>query len=281
MKIENKYFVNWSIVIAIILFICNFSIGLSAGEATAETTGMDTLHKLMSSYYFQSEYDDDFSMQYIPNNSKAEYVETEVQYMDNQVKFNGLEPIKINELLSNEAKLEINYRMVRYNTSRDSITIPISDTFYMGEIPLNLTNDEIYWKLSNKNGSWGVGTSFIGNQQVIEDILPKCIAGIVGTNTIRLNNKGIIKGTISLCGKDGQAINFNQIRLDKLKLPNKLLEEITANGVETSKLQIVANYAFTIPMESDLEFDTNYKNAKSIKRMDNKITLQINTTVNH
>lgn len=279
MKIENKYYINWSILIAIILFTGSFCIGLSAGDATAETTEMDTLHKIMSSYVFQSEYDNDFQIRLIHNNGETEQIDTEVFYTNNQVKLKGLEPIKVTQLLTDKTRLEMKYRMVRMNSKIIFDTIPISDTFYIGEIPLYLTNEEIYWKITNKNGSWGVGTSFISNPKAIEDILPNSIGGIVGTNTVCLNEKGILEGTISLNAKDGQAIQLNDISLDKLNLPKMLLNEVKANGVQSSNLQIVANYEFSIPLQDDLDLDNN--NKKFIKRMDNKITLQMNTIVNH
>ncbi len=274
----NNRFQNW-----LILFIIGFSInGLCAGYAETvgnsaaadknmpalEDTGISHLPSA-EGFIFSAEYEDDFKIKLIDNslndNKEAEpfrnkdtvnRLDAFLEYKDRTLSISGVEAFDMSGFLSGKTSLAIDYRMID-GRQQNGLHKMEAGTYDLGNIPLFLTMEEPYWRLSNKNGVLGIGIPDIGIPDEIYELLPENIGGLYGYNTIASYDKGVVKGTIVI----RQIIPYNseiqEISLSCLGLSDELNRKIIVNQEGTSILEIMADYYFCIPFGLNTETSKN------------------------
>jgi hypothetical protein len=291
-----------------ILWISNFNTGFAEGRSLIDKEDLKLIMTSFQGLKFQSELESDFQLKLVHNNQKVEYLEAQVDYTDNLLKVTGLEAVNLEELLTGEAKLQIDYRMGFSNQydnkgplgkaesnsgdtepNLNKINNETTDTFHLGKIQFHRSMDEIFWRISNKNGSWGMGIRDISLPDIIRKILPEYINGLIGDNNITSISKEAIHGTITIYTDYPQARELSNITLDNFDLPKEIINKIIANGEKSSKLEVVANYNFYVPLYplQAGQFRTLNlspvitKPSKHSFEMDNQISFRFITTINH
>lgn len=269
------------LILTIALSVCSPSISTARQQDTKTPE-----------FIFSSNEDEDFTLKLIDmNTGEREQLEAQFTYTDKIVKVTGLEPFSIEDLQNGKAGLEINYSIVQSNTEEKH-----SDSFErnennesitkLGEVVLDLSEEEPYWRVSNENGSWGIGIRGIGIPEVVYELLPDKVYGIEGTNyssfqtTKDTLNHSIYKNNTVLT-QNTPLKEDKSILLTDLQLPKNIIRQITANKVQKSCLEIMTNYTFKIKVPMDV-ISTNIRHDK-IKPLwiEGKITIRYTVDVIH
>lgn len=249
-------------------------------------------------FIFSSKEDDEFTLKLMNmNTGEGEQLESQITYTDKIVKLIGLEPISIEDLQSGKVGLDFYYSVIQSNTEEKQ-----SDFFErnvnnenneykesitkLGEVLFHLSEDEPYWRISNENGSWGIGIRDIGIPEVIYELLPDKVYGMEGIHDSSLQatndtlNNSIYKNNIRLT-QNTPMIEDKTILLSDLHLPNNIMKQITANKVQESCLEIMTNYTFKVKVPLD-GISTNISNYQ-IKPLwiEGKITIRYTVDVKH
>jgi hypothetical protein len=162
----------------------------------------------------------------------------------------GMEAVDMSKLVSGEASITIDYSLKAADSKNGLISV--ADGMYdLGTIPFELSSDKTYWKIWNDNGSWGSGDPELMIPEAAFELLPKSLGDLHGYNSITANKNGVIKGTITIKQLTPSITVIPTIKLTSLKLSDEMNQQIAANELDTSNLEIKANYNFSVPFILD------------------------------
>lgn len=272
---------RYASLVGILILIASYIIGMII-QPTVNSVAAKSLDM-----FFFSEYEDDVKviLDYDELNKNGtipayENLGADVINSGNKLYLFGMEEIDINKLINQETSLRIEYRLsVPTSQALTDALANLKDSPYdLGTISFERTEDQIYWKLCNKNGSWGVGQPRMDIPDTIYNILPANIKNLQGSNEINDCKNGIVKGEIIIKQPEEKSTFNPAINLSELMLPRELTQQIRAKGVKTSNLFIMANYKFRIPMISEKE-DTN--SGLEDLEIEGVVTFIIKFTVHH
>jgi len=269
------------LILTIALSVCSSSVS-AAGHQDTETPD----------FIFSYHEDEDFALKIKNmNTGKEEQLDTQITYTDKVLKITGLEPFSLEKLQNGTTDLEIYYTLADTHAGEKTI-----DSFEklenresiaeIGEVPLTLSEDEPYWRVCNENGSWGIGIRGIGIPEVIYQLLPEnmnCLKGI-SYNGMQsqesLKDNGKYKNKIVLTQQTPE--EKQSVFLTDLKLPENIMEQITANKINQSKLEIMANYNFKIKIPSkDRNTNLNPNEIENSLWINGKVTIRYTVDVKH
>ncbi|MDF2474490.1 MAG: hypothetical protein K0R21_2272 [Anaerocolumna sp.] len=228
---------------------------------------------------FEAVYDSDMQMRFISMDGATDIIDSDIYYTDHLMNLTGREAVSIDEFLGGNAILAIDYRMVKtylnkiplnFNQAIDDINI-LETASQKKEIPFYRSEDEVYWRISNKNTSVGIGVPSLEIPNIIDRLLPEKLNGVYAENIFPVTNKDVMDGTIWLYPKQTGKYEFQNITLDQLDLPDDIESKLKANGETASTLEILANYKFVIPFKV-----SGYEMAVS-----NKICFRVHIIVDH
>lgn len=190
---------------------------------------------------------DDFKID-LNTKNVAEELDATIINTGNIINISGMESFEMSELLSGEASISINYRLEDVNFKNDLQQV-VKGKYDLGIIPFQLSVEEPYpfWKINNNNGSWGIGVPNIGIPSAIYELLPGSLGELHGYNNITYYKNGVVKGTITIKQLVPGTYVVPEIKLSELGLSKDTNKKIIANKVESSRMEIMANYKFNIP----------------------------------
>ena len=282
------------LILTIALSVCSTSVSAARHQ---DTKAPD--------FIFSSDEDADFALNIINmNTGEGEQLETQITYTDKILKITGLEPFSLEELQNGAAGLEIYYSFAQSNPAcllRKDLLIPSLDekkktscirsenresSTNIGEVVLTLSEDDPYWRISNENGSWGIGIRDIGVPEVIYELLPDKVYGLEGINYSCNQTR---KGTINNSDWKGKIVLIQNVPIEEekiilltdLQLPKNIMKQITANKVSKSNLEIMANYTFKIKIPLDGTSTNSYNYKKDSLWIEGKITIRYTVEVKH
>lgn len=232
------------------LYICHaasYEKNLPTQEQVTKVAGMN----------FSSEYEDDLMVMTLPIDAdtddesfnKLEYkLDSFIKNTGNSINISGVDSIDANELLNGQVLLRINYKIEILDSCKDILQVKLGE-YDLGRILFrrDLNKQEPFWRICNSNGSWGLGSDII-TPDIIYQLIPRKIKVLYGYNTISSYEKGIITGFISIKVIESDQYKNTTISLDDLNLEPKMKDEIMANIVDLSSLEIMTNYNFKIPI---------------------------------
>jgi hypothetical protein len=268
------------LILTIALSVCSSSVS-AAGHQDTETPD----------FVFSYHEDEDFALKIKNmNTGKEEQLDTQIAYTDKILEITGLEPFSLEKLQNGTADLEIYYSLEETHTEETTIDFyekleNRTGIVEIGEIPFTLSEDEPYWRICNENGSWGIGIRGIGIPEVIYQLLPENMNGLKGISYNGIQTQENLKNSkyknkIVLI-QQTPVEEKQSILLTDLKLPGNIMQQITANKVYQSKLEIMANYIFKIKIPSkDINTDLNNCNENSLW-INGKVTIRYTVDVKH
>ncbi len=286
---------NWIILFVIGLGMCSLCVGYAASADTG--AGKGTGIKVLG-YAFTKEYEDDFSIKLrsdlakdntADSTSGVNPLEAFIEYNYKTLNISGVESFGLRDFINGKVNLAIDYRMIR-DKDRDGAGDAQTGTYDLGNIPFFLSGDKPYWRLVNRNGAWGIGIPELGIPEEIFKLIPENLTGLSGYNNIRIDPKGVVKGTITIGRFPSVSGAVPEINLSSLKLSDAMNREIMANREEYSILEIMANYYFSVPFGLDRETsDTlldpagavNYILLAEFPQVQGKVTLKTQVKVIH
>lgn len=142
---------------------------------------------------------------------------------------------------------------------------------------MTLDEDNIFWRINNQNGSYGVGAGpYIIPSGVLE-LLPRKIEQFLGINHYKEEEAGVFHGFFFFT-PDVQQDKVpswikKELSFQTLGLSNKIKRMLFKNNESSAILEIKANYKFTLP----LELYSTSKDSKNIlrnKKIQGFLTLQ-------
>lgn len=254
-------------------------------------------------YIFYSEYEDDIkiSLDYINNKIGSNEVITKdnsmklesfITYTKDSITFAGTEGFSFHDLISGNANIRIEYKLKSLvkpstyqinNTYQKKHLYHVEDTLsenleiYLETISFALEEDNLYWRISNQNGSWGIGIPDLETPRKIIKLIPKVIDNLHGYNRFVYDENGNIVANLVIEQKC-LATDVEEVKLSELELPPEINKMLTANHAMTSKLEIVTTYKFDIPFSTKNNVKSKVENDKSIN---GTITLRILFDVIH
>ena len=230
---DTKRFKKRVILAAIMIGICSFGASNSAWADTDPVIQTD-----------------DFKIYLDTKDAKVE-LDATLMNTGNVLNISGMESFEMSKLLSGEASISIDYRLEGVDLENDSQQVAkgIHD---LGIIPFQLSveDPDPFWKINNNNGSWGIGVPNIGIPSVIYELLPGSLGELQGYNNITSYKNGVVKGTITIKQLVPGSDVIPEIKLSELGLSQGINKKIIANKVESSRMEIMANYNFNIPFIS-------------------------------
>jgi hypothetical protein len=271
-------------------------------------------------YVFYSEYEDDIKISLDYKNIKNESneiitkdniikLESFITYTKDSITFAGTEAFSFNDLISGRANISIDYKLKGlFNSSTYQLndiyqkrplyhiadTFSDSDEMYLGVIPFTLDVDNLYWRISNQNGSWGIGVPNLGTPSIINKLLPNELVNLHGYNRFVYNENGNIVANLMIEKESPvtdlediqlrelglRELEIRKLKLSELELPQEINELLTANETRTSKLEVVTTYKFDIPFSTKNNNKTK-SNVENDKCINGTITLRILLDVVH
>lgn len=212
--------------------------------------------------FFFAEYDDDFSI-YLDYADKSEKLDAIIENNGKSLTVSGMEAIDMNKLISGEAGIRIEYRL-QASDLEDGLPTVADETYDLGVIPFQLSAEDPYWKICNENGCWGIGEPELNLQEIeipeaVFDLLPESLGNLHGYNHVTSSENDVVKGTVTIKQLEPCTVINPTIDLTSLKLSDEVNREIAANDLESSNLEIMANYNFSIPLALDQANSKYYK----------------------
>lgn len=244
-------------IIAGIVVIGILSLGTSYGAWANAHTIVHNVNTKALNFLFSSEYEDDFSI-LLDYADKSEKLDAIITNSGKTLKVSGMEAVDMDEILSGEASIRIEYRMEASDYQKGLLSTA-DEVYDLGIIPFELSLDEPYWKICNQYGSWGIGEPNIGIPPAVVDLLPESLGDLHGYNSVVSNNNGIVHGTITIRQLNPDKVEEPVIDLTSLKLSDEINLEIADNELESSELEIKANYNFSIPLVIEQSSSKYYK----------------------
>lgn len=100
--------------------------------------------------------------------------------------------------------------------------------------------------------------------EAVNKLLPDTFQGISAVNYIDVTSEGVLNGKIILYSRTPGEYQLSELTLSDLGLPKNVTNDIMANGIQTSTLELVANYNFSIPFCDGMQ--NAYQESKVQKR---------------
>ncbi len=244
-------------IIAGILVIGILGLGTSYGAWADAHTIVNQVNTKVLDFVFSSEYEDDFSIS-MDYTDKSEKLDAIISNSGKRINISGVEAVDMDKLLSGEASIRIEYRLEASDHQKGLLSIA-DKTYDLGTIPFELSVDEPYWKICNQYGSWGVGEPSIGIPSAVVDLLPESLGELHGYNRVVSNNNGIVRGTITIQQLNPDKVEKPEIDLTSLNLSDEINLQIADNELESSDLEVMANYNFSIPLAIDQSSSKYYE----------------------
>ena len=244
----NNLIHNWIILFVLGLSMCSLCISY------ATTVEADTnLNKTnVINYIFSEENADDFKIKLISNAKSEDLIEHVKQdmgypleaYIEHNYKtlnISGVEAFNLNDFKNGRVNLAIDYSLTKEkdHVSSGSTKVGIYD---LGSIPFFSAGNNPYWRIVNQNGSWGIGIPDIGIPDKILELIPENLTGFSGYNMVNSINQDAVKGTVVIGKFLPHTGEITEIKLSSLGLPQKINQELCANGEKESTLEIKTNY---------------------------------------
>ncbi len=208
-------------------------------------------------FLFASEYEDDFKIM-IDYGDRSERLDAFITNTGKTLNVSGMEPVEMDKILSGEADIRIEYRLEAADLEKGLLSVA-EESYDLGIIPFTISAEDPYWKICNSNGSWGIGEPETEVPEAVIDLLPKSLGELHGYHTLVSRENGMIKGTITIRQTKPCTSTAPEIDLTSLKLPDELNRQIAANDLESSKLVIMANYNFSIPLILEQSNSKSYR----------------------
>jgi hypothetical protein len=226
-------------------------------------------------------------------------LESFITYTKDSITFAGTEAFSFVDLINGRANISIDYKLKglfnpstyqKNDTYQKKPLYHITDTFsnseemYLGVIPFTLEVDNLYWRITNQNGSWGIGVPNLETPGIINELLPNEFNNLHGYNRFDYDENGNVVANLMIEKKSGvtdiEGIQSRKLELRELELPQEIYELLTANCVRSSKLEVVTTYKFDVPFstKNNDKIKSNIENDKCINGM---ITLRILFDVLH
>lgn len=286
-------FHHWAALFVPGIFACTlyavYAAAVTAAPAEKKVPVKDT-------FVFSKEYEDDFNLQlitdgYTGKNEIPVYsktcspLEAFMEYSDKTLSISGTEAFNMEKFLSGSARISISYRMEEDSFGAEPRKAG-EEIYDLGNVPFFLTGEEPYWRIANKNGSWGTGVPDIGIPDEVYRLLPQNITGLLGYNTVTSFTDGVLKGSVTIGQFLSRSLKLKSrvINLSSLKLPKGMNEEILAGGETGSILEIMANYYFSVPLILNQEenqeikqpsLEDSYNLLRNCPGIQGKITLRM------
>lgn len=239
------------LIVACVAVICICSLGISYANWTDGNRISENITTSILDFIFQSDNNNEFKVRLVNENSGVNNeLQTGIIYSNKSLNITGIEAFAMGELLTGAASLQIDYRMVASDMQNGLLHVA-DGTYDLGVIPFQLSSVATV-NLSNGNGVWP-----IDNPGATQWLVPSTIESLHGYNNIISNEKGIVTGTIVIQQSASNAANVWEITLSSLQLPEEVNQEIVANDLTASSLDIVANYYFSIPLMFEQENSMN------------------------
>lgn len=252
----NNLIHNWIILFVVGLSMCSLCISYAA---TVDTKTANDIKIQNLNFTFPEEYKNDFLIKLITNADNENNIsdlkhnkrqvtplDAFMEYNDKTLNISGVEAFVLEDLQNGKVSLAIDYLMLHGKKQDKAANVSIG-IYGLGNIPFFLSLDEPYWRLSNSQGVWGIGIPDIGIPDEIYKLIPENLSDLYGYNTITSYNNGVVKGSITI-GKFITGMSKTpEINLSSLGLSNEINQEIIANKEESSTLEIMANYYFSVP----------------------------------
>jgi hypothetical protein len=260
-------FRNWFFILALGFSMYSLAVSYAASISADDIPTSES--SKTACYRFAEEYDSDFGIKLHRNSLSSnaqkavETLEAYFTYDDKILKIDGVEAFDISDLLSGNANIAIKYRMETKEENKEAVTIDKTE-IDLGVIPFFLSNEELYWRIYNGNGAWGVGDKNIGRPAILDKLIPRSIDNLHGYNLINEGNTKELKATIILKESEITENGNTKISLSSLNLPIEITHQLTANNAKYSTLEVIANYYFSVPFEFVLDKTHNtldFKNA--------------------
>ncbi|WMJ85687.1 hypothetical protein [Anaerocolumna sp. MB42-C2] len=292
----NNLIHNWIILFVLGLSMCSLCI-FYATTVEADTN----LNKTnVINYIFSEENPDDFNIKLISNAKDEDIIdhakqdigyplETYIEHNYKTLNIGGVEAFHLEDFNNGLVNLAIDYSLTK-EKDRESSESAKAGIYDLGSIPFFYTGENPYWRIVNHNGSWGIGIPDIGIPDKILELIPENLTGFSGYNMVNSINQDAVKGTVVIGKFSPHTGEITEIKLSSLGLPQKINQELCANGEKESTLEIKTNYYFSVPlginektsnemriptMAANLQFLTNHP------QIQGKITVTINIKVIH
>jgi len=246
MRIYKKCILIFATVIGI------SSLGVNSATSIDSNQGLHNVTTKDKEYIFASEYEDYFKLSLVDNStdktntaSTAAQLDVTITNIENTLFLSGMEPFAMSELLSGVVSLSMEYKLVDFDL-QNGLLLDTDEAQDLGNIPFQLSVEEPYWRISNKNGQWGIGNTETLIPNVVSELLPKSLVELRGYNNISSYKNGVAIGTISIKQLVPIMNEVPEINLSSLGLSEEINQKIIANDVKSSSLEIMANYNFRV-----------------------------------
>ena len=291
----RNIFHNWITLLVAGLFMCSLYVSYAAAVVT------DPVRKDQSegTAFTFMESQKDFKLKITSDTVKTDNTDEKekhktsreldafLEYSKRTLNINGTEALNMGDFLDGTVSLGVSYGLRAESAGAEDISRGVCD---LGNIPFFLSGDEPYWRIANKNGAWGIGIPDIGIPQEIYKLIPENINGLLGYNTLKSYENGVIRGTVSIGNFLSEHTKSPVINLSSLSLSGKINQEIIASNEKSSTLEILANYYFSVPVILDQKTSEaflrpmkalDYDLFTSLPQIQGKITLRIHVKVLH
>lgn len=172
----------------------------------------------------------------------AAYFTTE----DNLLIVDGIEAIPTTELMEGKA-VTIDFSLYQNSFENDVKVLGLQDS----QIEVVLSKDPIYWRLDTKDKTFGVGNNKIPAQNSFRSLLPESIKGIKAEFLLTLLQERTMKTQLVLhcMPEENIGASFTKIPTrSSLPAGLDLLRTGILQGEYIGKLELMANYDFTVPV---------------------------------
>ena len=244
-------------VIAGILVIGILGLGTSYGAWANAHTIVNQVNTKVLDFIFSLEYEDDFSI-WLEYADKSEKLDAIISNSGKRLEVSGMEAVDMDQFLSGVASIRIDYRLEASDHQKGLLDIA-DETYDLGAIPFELSIDEPYWKICNQYGSWGIGKADIGTPAAVVELLPESLGELHGYNRVVSHSNGIVRGTITIQQLNPGIVEKPEIDLTSFNFSDEMNLEIADNELESSDLEVVANYNFSIPLAIDQSSSKYYE----------------------
>lgn len=288
MRYKNRY-QKWILLCAALVGMSRLGVSYAAWDHRNPI--LQKIATQTTNVIFASEYEDDTKVKLVYNTTDTENtkntafnesadteLDATITYTGKTLNISGMEAFAMSDLLSGEASLTIDYRLVNSELHYGLLQVE-AGTYDLGVISLQLSIQAPYWRLCNGNGSWGVGVPEIENIPfAVYELLPGNLGELHGINTIHSCENGVVKGSIGIVQLIPSEYEVPAIKLSSLELSDEINQAIVANQEISSNLEIMTNYNFSIPFELEQEESIVYTNPM---QMQGQATLRMYATVIH
>ncbi len=293
----RNIFHNWITLLVVGLFMCSLYVSYAAAVVT------DPVRKDQSegtAFTFMEDHED-FKLEITSDKVKTDNTDEKekhksgsvldafLEYNKRTLNINGTEALNMKDFLDGTISLGVSYgiRADGIAAGTEYISRGVCD---LGNIPFFLSGDEPYWRIANKNGAWGIGNPDTRIPQELYKLIPENINGLLGYNTIKYCEDGIIRGTVSIGRFLTEDTKSPVINLSSLELSEKVNQQIVANNEKSSILEILVNYYFSVPVILNQKTSEtflhptkalDYDLLTSLPQIQGKITFRIHANVIH